>query len=688
MVCVVHELVVLAVFAVGAASARPACAAASARTAAPRQERDHIAAHPTRPPWFERAAQALARGPGDADRDLGRDLGAGADDPHAGPLRVRVLTLDGAPGAAHLTVEVLVEDRARERAPWLGTARTDARGVATFARVPEGRAHVLVTGDDAARAGLVPDPARYATLFEPFGGGPFPHLALEESLAADGARELELVLAAGRAATGRVEGLGDGPVSSALVWIASPGWLQFAPLDDAGAFTWWDPRPAPTAPFDPAAPSAGFLERLSIGVASAADLVTVAGHGVDGIRPSAAAPGVEAPTWRECAGLPAPPVGLPLVIELAARADLPPSSGERAPEPSVIGERAPEPSVIGERAPVRGASPAPDLGLSALIAEACRLHVAGAATPAQVLAAPLDPEVDAAAFALLRATQALLRAERGPGAACEARLRLIDEAEGSVRALLATASAAPLTEARRAALQVWIDALAPSEPGYARALADRARALRFPRRPPPRPPLAQDFAGAGVAAALETLRRRPSTTLGADLARWLDGGERWAERAAELGVALTAFEALAADPLRGAAVREGIVDFLLALGDLEDRTLAQESAARVASTLPVEELYGAWRDPLSAALAPLFPGRALNDARLALDAFANEPDAATTAPCGALLALARLRPAELAWWADEDPRLATFAAAARLLEGRAALDARGLPFAFLERLLR
>jgi hypothetical protein len=273
----------------------------------------------------------------------------------------------------------------------------------------------------------------------------------------------------------------------------------------------------------------------------------------------------------------------------------------------------------------------------------------------------------------------------GVDATEEAELALLDRADGLVGGLFEHAIPWMLDVfSTDVPLQLWIDVVAPRYPGYAEALAAFSPQLHAPRRASARAALPADLAEMDTEELHAVLRARPSSTLGAELAPFVQTAQRdGAERLLE------AFAALARDEVRGAAVRAGAIDLLLALGA---RTAGDGPALAelVLGALTDEPSDVALTEALLAALAPLAPERALVDARAALDAFAAHHHAGSLSPrpMGALLVLGVLAPEELARRAAATPSLVTLAAATLLLEGQDALDARGLPNAFLERLLR
>jgi len=682
-------------------------------TAPPAQQRERI--EPEATPalgWLRRALRHRAGGLPPA---------APTDDPHASALTVKLVVADPQPAGPRVdlsafVVEVLIVARDPSVPSWTAVARVGADGRATFARVPEGRPNVLVLGPDAPRSPFVPDPARYGLLFEAFSDGPFPYLALDEVRAVGATRVVQLHLVQGRAAEGVVEltaspGLalrvppGEVPVERALAWVASPGWLQVAPLEPGGVFQWVDPRPASAGPFDPAAPSAGFLERLTGGVAAPL--------------------GAGASAWRPCTGVPAPPVGQPFVIELAPVASVERAVGAEAlhPAPTPRSEHRAARAPIGEAdeaaalarwralraTPLEGdalvggalvaaaatraerralASALLDLAtvgqpVDVFIEELCRWEL----DPARIELAPWSSVFDmfdpAWEFELLRLAREWLAL--GADDAEEAELALLDRAEGPVQGLID--SATPGYSNVSPVLQLWIDAVALRYPGYADALAAFSSQLRGPGRTRARGALTAGLAELDAAAILAALRKRPSSTLGAELAPFVrvaprDGAERL----------LAGSAALARDETRGAAVREGAVDLLLALG-ARPAGDGPALAALVLEALGDEPSDVACTEAVLAALTPLAPARALADARAALDAFAHNAASNDHArwwppPMGALLVLGRLAPEELARRAAATPSIATYAAATLLVDGDEALDARGLPIAFLERLLR
>jgi hypothetical protein len=683
----------------------PARASASPST----QQREHIEpASAPAPGWLRRALRHRAGGLPPASP---------TDDPHAGELTVELVVGEAQQGAprvdlSQLVVEVLFVAREPSAPSWTAVARAGPEGRATFARVPEGRPHVLVLAPESERVPLVPDPARYGFLFEPFGSGPFPHLALDEVPLEGGARTVRLQLVPGRAAHGLVELFGTLPpatglrpgevtVEHALVWVASPGWVQIVPIGADGAFQWFDPRPAPAAPFDPAAPSAGFLERLTGGVA----------------RPYGSA----GSDWRDCSGVPAPPIGHPFVIELTLESSVRRASGAEAFDPLppraskspteesptaaaaalerwrvlratpltedgltttalTRAERRTLASALLERPPPTGGPPRDDVAW--YLPLACRWELDPTHSDSQSWLSMFAPQHEL--FMLAR--EWLASATSTPEQAEEAELALLDRARGPAQAVLES----PYLQqfAAQVPLQLWIDVVAPRYPGYAEALAAFNADLRAPRRPMARGALPEGLAELDANDLLAALRKRPSSTLGTELAPLVGTAPRAAAERL-----LIAFATLARDGARGPAVRVGAIDLLLALGARSTQD-GPELAEIVLAALGDEPSDVELTEATLAALVPLAPERALRIARKALDAFArdeampNLADSRPLPPQGALLVLGALAPHELVRRAEELPSYVPYAAAALLLEGQDALDARGLPHAFLERLLR
>jgi hypothetical protein len=679
---------------------------AQAATAPRAQQREHVEpASAPAPGWLRRALRHRAGGLPPAST---------TDDPHAGELTVELIVAESQPGAprmelSQLVVEVLFVAGDPSAPSWTAVARVGPDGRANFLRVPEGRPHVLVLAPESERVPLVPDPARYGLLFEPFGSGPFPHLALDEVPLEGGARTVRLQLVPGRAANGVVELFGTLPpatglrpgevtVEHALVWVASPGWLQIVPVGADGAFQWFDPRPAPAAPFDPAAPSAGFLERLTGGVA----------------RPF----GSVGSDWRDCSGVPAPPIGHPFVIELTlessvrrasgaeafdplpARASKPPTEESRTAAAAALerwralratpltedalattaltrAERRTLASALLERPPPTGGPPRDDVAW--YLPLACRWELDPTHSDSESWISMFAPQQEL--FMLAR--EWLASATSTPE---EAEIALLDRARGPVQALVESRYLRQF--AAQVPLQLWIDVVAPRYPGYAEALATFDGDLRAPRRATVRSALPNGLAELDANDLMAALRKRPSSTLGTELAHLVGTAPR--DAAERL---LVAFATLARDGARGPAVRVGAVDLLLALGarSMQD---GPELAEIVLGALGDEPSDVELTDATLAALVRLAPGRTLHIARTALDAFArdeampNLADSRPLPPQGALLVLGALDPHELVRRAEETPSYVPYAAAALLLEGQDALDARGLPHAFLERLLR
>ncbi len=571
-----------------------------------------------------------------------------AERAHAGPVRILVRGLPEDSSAYRIQLGI-----ARVGAPrWLATAEVGADGIARFAAAPEGVVTVLLVGP----VGPVPDQERYGVLYEAFVGELFPFVTLRETSAADGAREAELVLVAGTRATGSVATpSGEAPVrDTTLAWVASPGRMQLAPVAADGGFLWSDPRPAPEGPFDPAAPSAAYLERLVAGV-------------------HAPSPGV-APVWN----VPAPWFGGHWVIELAPATTT---------------------SAVTDSGPLPLAPPAPDTHAAARRARWQRFRAAALTAPLapapeaerRTLAAGLleraqGPLAAATAARLDPADDALLRAEPLLAALAEwlaleaasepdplAERRLLAEATPLLAAALERAALrADGADAPRGVLQAWIDATAERYPAHARAVAERSEGLRAPSRRLAPSALPTHVAALADEPVWTALRRRPSSAIGPDLAPHL--AEASSEQAARL---VAVFNELAADPARGPLVRDGVVDLLLAL-DRRARRGATDSAAlaeALCATFGSDPLDERREPNLLAALAPFAPEAA---AQWALELLSMPRAGELDAALPAVLALARLRPNALAerCRALGDPELLALAAAALVADGPGGLDGR------------
>ncbi|MEZ6016801.1 MAG: hypothetical protein R3F49_16910 [Planctomycetota bacterium] len=771
---------------------------ASAASAAVQGPGEHISRAFETPEWLSRVLEVRAPGSAPAQAPLTAD-----DEAHAGPLELALIVpapersdvadvaSGGRPSAsvdsgalerAGVDLEVLIERRPGDAAPWRARVTTDASGVARLARAPEGRVHVLLL--DAGE--LVPDPARYGLLFEPFSGGPFPYLQLDEGRSSSRARVVSLFVTRGHAAPGAVtdtggaalvsqpepgapdEGLAGAERAATRVWIASPGRVELARVAPDGTFTWHDPRPRPSAPFDPAAPTAGFLERAYVGV-------------------------VAPPGARACSGLPLPPFGEPMALELVDERQLERALGaapgrtaahvagalptdspaQGAPAAAVQQLGAGDPNDAASlalwralRATPIAAGPPPPAdaeartaaalaklrsvgrpgtleGYAAVVAEALSLRTQARSAQAGARAARGTTRAEGALraveagdlhrSAIAPATAALLRlAQRwlalrtsaaptsaAPTSAIERpldaatpdmwsareqrELELLDLAQPAIATCLDLAQAPPDARgsaAEVAALQLWVSIVAPRYSSYAQALADRARELLAPRRALARAPLTADAlelrASSPVGTIVAALRRRPSSTLGADLAPLVA-----AVPVAQVEVLLRAFAALASDPARGAVVRDGALDLLLAL-HARDRDEARPLADLVLATLTDEPRDAARAGAVMLALAPLAPERALTGARSVLcddDAWerawrafgAGEVQGLTPGDMralGALATLAALEPEAVARRARAAPHHNTLATALLTLHGEARYDLRRLSHDLLELLLQ